>query len=157
MWATWCPPCVRMIPHLSKLSKEYTNVKFIGVSNEPVARITPFLTKMGENMCYNVASGDLSDYNSEYDVSGIPHAFIINGGKVVFSGHPAEPDFEAKLKEVNVPRVAKLDWAGMSREDAMALPVSTIKEQAKLLGVSVAGCLEKSEFVDAIFAATKRA
>ncbi len=92
---------MRVIPHLSQLSKKYTNVTFIGVSNEPVSRITPFLQRMGDNMCYNVASGNLSDYSDEYQVEGIPHAFIIKGAKVIYSGHPAAPEFVEKLEEAN--------------------------------------------------------
>ena len=152
MWATWCPPCVRMIPHLSELSRKYTNVKFIGVSNEPVSRIEPFIKKI--DMCYNVLSGDLAEYSDEYSVQGIPHAFVIVDKKVVFSGHPADDGFERALIKANAPK--KLDFANMTREAIAELAVSVLKEQAKLQGVNTTGCLEKSDFVDAIVTATHK-
>ncbi len=41
-----------------------------------------------------------SPYHTNFDVQGIPHAFIIDkNGKIVYSGHPMEPKFETKLAE----------------------------------------------------------
>src|SRR5438876_9566597 len=32
LWATWCPPCLTSIPHLTELAKRHNVVEFIGVS-----------------------------------------------------------------------------------------------------------------------------
>ena len=34
-WATWCPPCRQTIPHLTQLAHKFTDIVFIGVTNEP--------------------------------------------------------------------------------------------------------------------------
>jgi thiol-disulfide isomerase/thioredoxin len=65
-WATWCPPCIESIPHLTDLAKKYKGkATFVGVSvseAEPGAKLTSyepkvsaFVKKMGAKMNYNVA------------------------------------------------------------------------------------------------------
>ncbi|MFN9853729.1 MAG: TlpA family protein disulfide reductase [Planctomycetota bacterium] len=31
-WATWCPPCIKSIPHLTKLQKKHKNIVVLGVA-----------------------------------------------------------------------------------------------------------------------------
>jgi thiol-disulfide isomerase/thioredoxin len=59
-WATWCGPCVRTIPHMTKLAKtfEKQGVKIIGVSidgENTRSNVEPFVKKMGKKMDYTVA------------------------------------------------------------------------------------------------------
>ncbi len=97
-WATWCPPCRESIPHLTKLAKKYAdNVVFVGVSNEEVSAVKPFVAEKGDEMNYHVAV-DTTDkvangYMTAFDQGGIPTAFIVNTeGKVVWLGHPMDLD-----------------------------------------------------------------
>jgi thiol-disulfide isomerase/thioredoxin len=97
-WATWCPPCKKSIPHLTKLQEQYKDKKvtIIGISNEPVKTIKPFVEKMGDQMAYTVASDAKqlthTHYMQAYGVRGIPHAFIVDGkGKLVWQGNPSYP------------------------------------------------------------------
>jgi len=60
-WATWCGPCIRTIPHMTKLAKtfEKQGVKIIGVSidgENTRSNVEPFVKKMGKKMDYIVAS-----------------------------------------------------------------------------------------------------
>jgi thiol-disulfide isomerase/thioredoxin len=92
-WATWCPPCLDSIPHLTELQEKFKDrgVNIIGVSNEDLATVEPFVKKMGEKMAYTVAidAGDTSKgYMGKYGVGGIPHAFVVKDGAVVWHGHP---------------------------------------------------------------------
>ena len=51
LWATWCGPCRTSIPHLTKLKKKYgEKLQIIGISNEPVATVTPFVEEFGDQM-----------------------------------------------------------------------------------------------------------
>lgn len=44
IWATWCGPCRKTIPHLESLSKAFPeDVVVVGVSSEPAATVTKFL------------------------------------------------------------------------------------------------------------------
>lgn len=105
LWATWCGPCLKTIPHLTELQKKYEDVVFIGVAvlEEDQSGVAPFVEEMGDKMDYRVAL-DLVPEGSEpgegktvanwmepAQLEGIPSAFIINGeGKIAWIGHPAE-------------------------------------------------------------------
>lgn len=85
-WATWCPPCRTSIPHLKKLHETYKDkgVVLVSLSNEPADTINEFNKKAG--MTWIVGAG--SDSGSAYGVTGIPAAFIVVDGNIVWNGHP---------------------------------------------------------------------
>jgi thiol-disulfide isomerase/thioredoxin len=95
-WATWCPPCRQSIPHLSKLQAQYKDkVVIIGISNEERSVVEKFYKAQTE-MKYRVAvdDGDKTGgiYMAGFGVNGIPHAFIIKEGKIIWHGHPMTMD-----------------------------------------------------------------
>jgi thiol-disulfide isomerase/thioredoxin len=85
-WATWCPPCRASIPHLKKLHETYKDkgLVLVSLSNEPVDTVTEFGKKA--DMTWIV--GAESNSGSDYGVSGIPSAFIVVNGEIVWNGHP---------------------------------------------------------------------
>ena len=103
-WATWCGPCRKSIPHLTALQKEYGDrVTFIGVSvwENDQANVAPFVEKMGDQMAYRVAMDRLdgdekgamaSTWMQAAGQRGIPAAFIVEGGKIAWIGHPQARD-----------------------------------------------------------------
>jgi thiol-disulfide isomerase/thioredoxin len=101
-WATWCPPCMRSIPHMIELANKYKDkaVPFIAVSvdrySEPVRQVVK-----NEGITYYVGMDNgLSD---KFSVRGVPSAFIVDrSGKVAWQGHPMSSDFEPTLvKAIN--------------------------------------------------------
>lgn len=94
-WATWCAPCLKSIPHLTDVQKRFKDkdVTIIGISNEPVDKVTSFVEKMGDEMDYTVAVETDNKIGNAYmrafGQSGIPTAFIVDGnGQVAWVGHP---------------------------------------------------------------------
>lgn len=101
-WATWCGPCVATIPHLDELHEELkdSGVIFIGQNcwERDLAKVKPFVTKMGEKMSYRVATDDTSSEEKGYMAvnwmqaagqNGIPAAFVVGkDGKIAWIGHP---------------------------------------------------------------------
>ncbi|MBY0112737.1 MAG: redoxin family protein [Phycisphaerales bacterium] len=98
-WATWCGPCVKSMPHLSSLQKEYADkgVTIIGVTSEDPRNNLEGVEKMvaakGDPMGYTVAwdSGrSTSDsYMTAAAQSGIPTAFIVDqNGVIAWIGSP---------------------------------------------------------------------
>jgi thiol-disulfide isomerase/thioredoxin len=96
-WATWCPPCRASIPHLTELQKKFKDqsVTFIGVSDETVSVVKPFVNKMGVKMEYTVAvdkdQKTSAAYMGAFGIGGIPHAFVVDKtGAIVWHGHPMD-------------------------------------------------------------------
>lgn len=95
-WATWCQPCKESIPHLTELQQKYASqgVFFLGISDEPVDTVTPFVKEMGSNIGYWVAvdtsKRTFPAWMTAYGESGIPHAFIVGrDGNVLWHGFPS--------------------------------------------------------------------
>jgi thiol-disulfide isomerase/thioredoxin len=102
-WATWCPPCRTSIPHLKTLYNEYKDkgVVLVSLSQEPADTINEFNKKAGMNWII----GAESSAGSAYGVTGIPAAFIVADGKIVWNGHPMD-GLDAKVKELVAARGA---------------------------------------------------
>ncbi len=114
LWATWCAPCRHAMSHLTGLAKAHRDrVTVVGVSvaEADQARVEPFVAKMGDKMGYavamdDVAAGDKLGLNGQIirlwqkaaGERGIPSAFMVHQGKVVWIGHPNELD--GPLKKV---------------------------------------------------------
>lgn len=115
-WATWCGPCVKGMPHLTALQKEYKDkgVTIIGVNiwedrtgpytADTLAKVEKFV-KTSKDMGYTVAYDGAEKamdkaYMKAAGADGIPNAFIVDKeGKIAYIGHPMGMD-EALKKAV---------------------------------------------------------
>jgi thiol-disulfide isomerase/thioredoxin len=109
-WATWCPPCVREIPHFVRLVNESSrdDLMVIGISREEDRILRDFVKAKGVN--YPV--GRAGDLSSPYaDIRSIPTTFFIDRQGVIqkiFVGYHDYGDLrETALSE---------DYAGEPRE-----------------------------------------
>ncbi|MFH1038635.1 MAG: redoxin domain-containing protein [PVC group bacterium] len=131
-WATWCPPCVKEIPHFIKLASDTSrdDLVIIGISSENKEVIEKFVKKKGIN--YPIASSD--DLPSPYgDVRSIPTTFFIDRNGVIqnvfvgyhdyetirtaalaedYQGEPKEqpPIVKSNLQETGVANQLALQW-----------------------------------------------
>jgi thiol-disulfide isomerase/thioredoxin len=98
-WATWCGPCLVMMPHMSELQQQYKdkNVIFIGYTakdpNNTEAKVSEFVAKRGSKLHYRLAySNDRSTYDAWMRAAGqtgIPCCFVVDRqGRIAFIGHP---------------------------------------------------------------------
>ena len=96
-WATWCPPCIQSIPHLTEIQNEFKNkgVTVIGITNETANIVKPFVEKMADEISYSVALDTQGTAGKKYMTAfgqrGIPTAFVVDGkGNVAWYGHPMD-------------------------------------------------------------------
>ncbi len=111
-WGTWCSPCLKNIPKLSRIQTQYASdgLVVIGVaSHEFKGRevLTSFMKEKAETITYRIAyDGDLSMEHT-WDTGGredvvfrMPLSFVIDKeGIVTFVGHPEDDHFEKSLRE----------------------------------------------------------
>ena len=128
-WATWCPPCIKSIPHLTDMAKKFKDVQFVGVSSEKADVVKKFVAKMGDKMDYNVAIDDdgktSAGYMEEFGIGGIPHAFIVDKqGRVVWHGHPMD-GLDKAIEQV---LAGKLDIEGAKKRQAATKKLEAFAE-----------------------------
>lgn len=106
-WATWCGPCVRSIPTLIDVSKEYKDagVELVLVNlEEPENRVRPFLERF--KTIPTVVLDTDGSVSKQYAVSAIPHTVLIDrdGGIVdIYIGASEENELalRKKIEELN--------------------------------------------------------
>lgn len=86
-WATWCPPCRGSIPQLNELQAKFKDeLVVVGLSDESEADIQRMTSP---KINYAVASDTAGRSLREVQVTGIPHAILIDPkGIVRFEGMP---------------------------------------------------------------------
>ena len=97
-WATWCPPCLKEIPHFQQIADESSreNLLVIGISDEDEETLETFVEE--ESVTYPIAS--MNYLPSPYgDVESIPTTFIIDRNGVIQSVLSGYHELE-DLKEV---------------------------------------------------------
>lgn len=102
-WATWCPPCLRSIPHLNELQEKYADdLVIIGMASservnttaEAVAGIERFFEENPERRAqYRIAvdkeRATSNSYMNLFGQTGIPCAFVIDRERrIVWVGNP---------------------------------------------------------------------
>lgn len=90
-WATWCPPCRAMIPHMQELAQKYTQrgLQILSVTNENPEKVKSFVDE--HKITYTIGLDKASQTTRTYGIRSIPTAYLIGrDGKVIWQGHPAQ-------------------------------------------------------------------
>ncbi|MBI5091526.1 MAG: TlpA family protein disulfide reductase [Candidatus Hydrogenedentes bacterium] len=106
-WATYCPSCVKLIPHLTELQKKYKDKGLIvaGIANEDPEMIKLFVQEQGAQMEYSVGidlNRQTNDrFMGEFGYEVIPIAFVIDKkGAIVWHGPPFDPEMDTVIAKL---------------------------------------------------------
>ena len=98
-WATWCGPCIGMMPHLGQLQAAYRDkgLTVVGFTskdpNNTAKKVREFVARRGPKLGYTFAYADDSATHEAWmgaaGQNGIPCSFVIDKtGHIAFIGHP---------------------------------------------------------------------
>lgn len=141
-WATWCGPCLAAMPHMEQLHQAFKDdprMQIIGVNvmdrKSPEA-LKEFIKNRPSPLTYTMAvdvdgKKTKEKWMDPMDVNGIPHAFAVKNGKLIWRGHPA------KLSEETMQAMLKPDFSASSlpseNSDASAREWKRYREISKKL------------------------
>jgi len=101
-WATWCPPCMVELPHVAKLSSEFSDLKVIGISLDgsgDVKKVKDVAKDKGLKFPLVIDEAQATSIAGNYGVSSIPFSVLINPeGKIVMKAMRGEGMFGAIRK-----------------------------------------------------------
>jgi thiol-disulfide isomerase/thioredoxin len=101
-WATWCPNCRELEPHLKAVHAKYANqVKFVGVSvsvNQSPDRVKAYVAK------HEIPGEQVFDKSGAatgaYDVPATSYVVVLDkSGKVVYTGLGGDQDLEKAVQK----------------------------------------------------------
>ncbi len=100
-WATWCSPCIHMIPKMDSLQKELgPDLQFLSVTDQPGKTVVPFLERLTKQHPFNLkeAYGD-TVLNKLFPHSSLPHYVWIDKKGVVMAITGYEAINSSKIKK----------------------------------------------------------
>ena len=123
-WASWCAPCMRLLPELDKIDQDFDNVKVITISIDNPRSVSRAKSLI-RSQRYNFLT--LFDTDQEimkrFQVTSVPHTFLIDmEGKVVYEHTGYTRGDEEKL-------IAEIQrHLSQDTEQLEAVPVETVEE-----------------------------
>jgi cytochrome c biogenesis protein CcmG/thiol:disulfide interchange protein DsbE len=102
-WATWCPPCVKEIPHFIALYEQYKDQGFaivgISVDREGISVVKSFARKYQVNYPILMTDGQVD--KAYGGIPSIPTTFVIDSAGNIrqkYVGYRDKAVFEADIK-----------------------------------------------------------
>ncbi len=105
-WATWCGPCIAVMPHLSEIQKKNPSVIVVSVAasergkdeSSMLEKVKTFVEGKGDTMGYRIVfASDREKMSKPWmqaaGQNGIPCSFIVDkDSNIAWIGHPATMD-----------------------------------------------------------------
>lgn len=102
-WATWCPYCVKEIPHLKELYAKLAprGLKILAINigyNDPLMRVQNFQKKY--ELSYPILYDSNAMVSRQYGVIGVPYSVLIGrDGKVRYRSNGTPEGLEAFVEK----------------------------------------------------------
>ncbi len=132
-WATWCPPCVKEIPHFIELYEQYKSqgLAMVGISvdREGTGVVKSFVQKYQVN--YTILMADSQIQKAYGNIPAIPTTFVIDpAGKIqrMYVGYRDKAVFESDIKTL----LAGVKFAGIESEESGTPQTNYVAELNKI-------------------------
>lgn len=111
VWATWCGPCIKEIPSLKKIEKEFhnNNIQFVSISIDKEKDFNKWQTMINTKALSGIQLFADSDWSSkfvkDYQIQGIPRFILIDpNGNIVNANapRPSDPALTDLFKKLNI-------------------------------------------------------
>ncbi len=153
-WATWCGPCVAVIPHINDVYKKHKDKGLVVIGQnlgEDAKTVRDFVKQMGAKMTYRVTVDDAAGtmgkkWLEAAGQTGIPCAFVVGKkGRIAYIGPPMAIE-ESLLEKLLAEPSSKPAGASASAADNAAAPSARATELAALAQSQIrAGKLDEAE------------
>lgn len=106
IWATWCSPCKRQLPHSIKMQEMFNDVEFYYLCSQSNEDTWHNVIKQYQiSGTHILLTEEQFDYmKGEFEIEGVPHYILIDkNGKIDFNDYPGcktDEVIEAKLKRL---------------------------------------------------------
>lgn len=102
-WATWCPPCLTLIPHMNDLHEKHIKdgltIMTVHVGDGARKKSLERFAKQYK-ITYPIGLDPTGRVMGAYGIREIPHAFVIDrAGKMTWSGYPGGREFDKAIQE----------------------------------------------------------
>ena len=91
-WATWCGPCVAMIPTYNELSARYVDLEVVAITNEPPDVLRTFLST--RDVEYVTAYDVDEETTRNYWITAYPTSFLLDRDGVIRHVHIGAGDVD---------------------------------------------------------------
>ena len=108
-WATWCPPCLKEMPSMERLSRRLSDYPFavlaVSLDEEGSAEVATFIEKLA--VTFTIALDPDSKVAAVYGGTQLPTTFLIDPGGRVVAAAKGERDwgsenvFEFLVERIN--------------------------------------------------------
>lgn len=80
IWSTWCPPCLKEMPHLQALEKRMhgKNIRFVSVSTERIKKRWKDTVKEKGFTGYQVQADGMPNISLSFNVTHIPRFILLD-------------------------------------------------------------------------------
>lgn len=158
-WATWCAPCIEVMPHMNELEEVFGDqgVRFISITPEDRETVVDFLENRREIKGW-VALDDEKQTWDVYGVRGIPRVYIIGAdGRLLGETHPQNLKAEhlrAALEGERIQDRLPDPGRGMARtQELEAIAAAAPADAVWLRETPEPDMIGRSEMVDGAYAA----
>ncbi len=103
MWATWCGPCQKELPHLKKLEEKFhgRNITFVGLSIDADKAKWEARVRSGELCGTQLHIGRGSKFQTDYRITGIPRFILLDPNGRIVNPDMTRPSSEDTEKILN--------------------------------------------------------